>query len=283
MVRVEAGDGRVVVLGPQLVDDAGVAGAALGRRRHLGDVDLGEAGPRDGDADLVARGDGAGAGGAGLVVAGVGLTDEPDTVGGERLVGDREVGGVRQQSPRGEDDRVELEVGRVAVGELDEGVAVDEGDRLGGGPVEDGGLAVVLELAEDGRPRGRQARRVHPGGGEDDVVAAGDVLDGELDGVVGGADDAHVVLTRGQVGVADVDVLAVGQIEGGMPAGVVVPVGDDDRAGEVLVAIGGEQDMVVVGVGDGGDTLAVSDVQFVLADHGREGDLDVVFDHPHAA
>ena len=43
----------------------------------------------DGDADPVAGGDGVGASGAGLVVAGVGLTDEPHPSGGEGLVGAR--------------------------------------------------------------------------------------------------------------------------------------------------------------------------------------------------
>ena len=131
--------------------------------------------------------------------------------------------------------------------------------------VEQRGATGAFKLTQHVLAGRRKLCRVHALRSEDDAVAGVSELCGEFDGVIGRADDEDIVVGA-DIGLADVDPVAVRQLHCGRPGRVTVAVGNQHSAGAVAESICLDDEMFPDDI-DRGGRLAVADVKFVRTDH----------------
>ena len=245
--RLEVGDGGVVVLLAELLDD-GLEPVAV-------PVDAAGPGPFGGRREL---------------------GEQPGQLGDDRC-GDRRHGVVavadgdaeRPDPPRsggrlGDADRLRGDRGAAGGGQ---GETVVLGDPDGHRPEQDRGHPFPLEAPEHGLADGGQLLRRQAPGGQHHPGPGHRRLGRELDGVVGVADDEDVLVDELAGEAVDQDPLGQRGVDRRLPDGVadVGPVGHHAGPGQVG-ALGGDDLELVTGEVDRLDGLAEADVELVLPD-----------------
>ena len=265
--RLEVGDGGVVVLLAELLDDGEAAAVAVlpgglglqvGRQRREQPPQLGE--------------DGGGGERRGPVLVGGGQAEEPHPPRAGGGLGQADVVGLDRRAARGEDDPVELQVGGAAIAEAGQGQPVVLRDPLRHRPEEDGGQPLPLQAAEHLLADGGEPLGDHPPGGQHHPGPRHGGLGGQLHGVVGGPHDEDVLVDQLAGEAVDLDPLRQRGVDGRGPHGVadVGAVGHHAGPGPVG-AFGGGDLQLAPGPVDRLDGLAEADVDLVLADQLRVG------------